>query len=412
MANDLIPPTTPKDGDKDKPAPNDSGNKYTGQPQNRLQSATPLRGKKSHFTATQLIECGGIAFILWIWSEIVRCHDAVILCILGLALLPLYGGFCHFIYNLIKQFRWALQLAISVWILLTVLTGIIAWKNSQALLPVSQPSPPPKNNIAEWQPPELPPGCSNVYVFIGTTRIEVPIWLAKLPHAPTYTNSFGSNYFEGRTASNVSFAVDYRYKEKNTNEDVITYSMNDLPTIFVTNAEKMPNYSPRQRQFSCNSQPMQVQLDNGEIVNAPVWPLVASNRLFVDVIIPFIEERHRILMDTNLEIALTNLPDKWDINYNSNKCEIVNEETNPVLQVVYKSPSEILVNGIFIVDECNFCGVFNAAPLFVNPSVSFERMLSRTDHKLDTNFIFRYKFPNQKAIFKYPSWKYFHVLAN
>ncbi len=41
------------------------------------------------------------------------------------------------------------------------------------------------------------------------------------------------------------------------------------------------------------------------------------------------------------------LPPKWDMNFNSNALEIVTENNNPIYQVYYRRPDQVIVNGIF-----------------------------------------------------------------
>lgn len=81
---------------------------------------------------------------------------------------------------------------------------------------------------------------------------------------------------------------------------------------------------------------------------------------------------------------LINKPHDWDFNSNDKALEIVDKNKTPIYQFYYKTPSHIVVNGIF-----PFPGgliLANENGVLLNPS-------------LPTTFTL-------KRIFKYPSWKY------
>jgi len=213
-----------------------------------------------------------------------------------------------------------------------------------------------------------------------------------------------------------------------TNENYVTYPIKDLPHDFISKAVEMPDFSPRKRHFSFDSQFLKVQTSDGKNIDFPVWPIVVSNRLYVDVAIPYINERRRIIMDTNLEMTLTNLPIKWDINYNSNRFEIVNQDTNPILQVVYSSPSEVHVNGVYIIDKFEIYEAFDSPDTTFSEQIifgglkdtqfykmnidEFEKAFKNIVFVMDSNSVYNAKFPEQKAIFKYPSWQFYHQLSD
>lgn len=75
-------------------------------------------------------------------------------------------------------------------------------------------------------------------------------------------------------------------------------------------------------------------------------------------------------------------PEGWDRNSSANALEIVNEKKAPVLQLYYKTPREIVVNGIFPTAQ----GV-----LYIT-----ENAMAYNPHKP----------PTIKRIFKYPSWQH------
>ncbi len=81
---------------------------------------------------------------------------------------------------------------------------------------------------------------------------------------------------------------------------------------------------------------------------------------------------------------ILNKPDDWDLNSNENALEIVNAKQVPIYQFYYKTPSHIVMNGIF-----PFPGgliLANEDKAIINPTMP-------TAFKL-------------KRIFKYPAWKY------
>ena len=336
------------------------------------------------------------------------------------------------------------------WISILVIIGIIIislgnftdalekicdlFKSNPALISISSTNAPSETAVT-WQPPELPPGCSNVTVFFGTLKLEEPRWRAESPHDESYTNDYSTNFFTEKIAPNLT-SKDFVTDEWHTNVDAISYLTKDMPSSYVTNEEQMPDYSPRHRHVAMMQQDLRIYGGEGSI-ESPIWPFVTSNRLFVDVEIPFINERRRILMDTNGDSELSKIPRLWDINYDSNKFEVVNEDTNPVLQVIYKSPSEIHVNGIYVLDKFSIYEAFDTSPFLAKfaPFVAVQGFIG--DNKVtnvmtiedfektfpnlkpDTNIfsvsvnaMYRIKWKNQKAIFKYPSALHFHELAN
>ena len=47
------------------------------------------------------------------------------------------------------------------------------------------------------------------------------------------------------------------------------------------------------------------------------------------------------------ENVLSNKPPNWDFNSNDKAIEVVNESGGPIFQLYYKTPSHIVINGIF-----------------------------------------------------------------
>ena len=125
-------------------------------------------------------------------------------------------------------------------------------------------------------------------------------------------------------------------------------------------------------------------------------------------------------------MLLPKLPKNWDWNYSTNYnstsgifyYEIVNEFTNPVLQVFYTAPNEIHVFGIFIVNTNQLLETFGGPPQLLTLSEKFiskktgkeitslreikKELGTNTIGSLMTNLMYDLKFPESKTIFKYP----------
>jgi hypothetical protein len=69
-------------------------------------------------------------FAFWIWAEMLRCHDSLVLCFLGTALTFLQADTCHVLYRIFKEFKWSLAFSLIVWIVLTAITWDVVCKNS------------------------------------------------------------------------------------------------------------------------------------------------------------------------------------------------------------------------------------------------------------------------------------------
>ena len=78
-------------------------------------------------------------------------------------------------------------------------------------------------------------------------------------------------------------------------------------------------------------------------------------------------------------------PPNWDRNSSATALEVVNENLVPVFQLIFRSPSQIQINGIFPTPKGDLLVV--------------EESRVRLNPPLPTLF-------SIKRIFKYPSWKY------
>ncbi|TVM01840.1 MAG: hypothetical protein CV087_10325 [Candidatus Brocadia sp. WS118] len=144
----------------------------------------------------------------------------------------------------------------------------------------------------------------------------------------------------------------------------------------------------------------------------PVFSLGTSGMSFSDVNVPFIIggfepfkphiEKDKLFVDVEIfsktgfppikiiNNQLYNLPADWDRNSNDVALEIVNENLQPMYQLVYEKPFKLSIKGVFP----NPSGVIIADDIRGVSLVSYSMLQ---------------KFPTQfklKRIFKYPSWRY------
>ncbi len=124
-------------------------------------------------------------------------------------------------------------------------------------------------------------------------------------------------------------------------------------------------------------------MNNGFVLDnyRPVDLYIEDNQLYADVKIYGGKGLPPIEIKKN---KLSNKPQDWDFNSNENAMEIVNSNQIPVYQFFYKTPSHIVMNGIF---------PYPSGFIMANENGAFGR------RELPTAF-------NVKRIFKYPSWKY------
>ena len=252
-----------------------------------------------------------------------------------------------------------------------------------------------QSNTPGWLPPELPPGCSNVTIFFGSQGFTYSKYEAEI----------------SPESSGTKFAI------------------SELPDQFTANLDKTPNYSPRMKNLWLRQAGVIERF--GEInVEYPILPFIISNRLYVEVEIPFLNKKRKIVMSDDFDSELP-IPNRWDRNYSTNQYyyvyEIVNEQTNPVLQVFYTAPNEIHINGIFIVNTNLLLASFGGPPTLFNFGVgTFQSTNDITNATLKnlifhesiplnsnttssefnlliSNALYHPTFPGQKPIFKYPS---------
>jgi hypothetical protein len=261
-----------------------------------------------------------------------------------------------------------------------------------------------------WMPPELPPGCSNVVIYLGASPLVYSRFMAEI-----------------------------------SSETGTKFAIKDVPDAFLSGYEDSEYYSPRQPDMWLKY--WTAMTIGGKTFQYPVQPIIISNRLFVEVEIPFSNEKHKLVMSDSFDPELP-IPRRWDRNFSTNyyangivsggvyAYEVVNELTNPVLQVVYAAPNVVLINGIFQVDSNSILAAFGQQPQLLtfqingqNPtqgvmtaslqSENFHETLIINSNETVasfgqrlTNELFRPIFKYQKPIFKYPSNRHLGVLGD
>jgi hypothetical protein len=244
-----------------------------------------------------------------------------------------------------------------------------------------------------WLPPELPYGCSNVTIFFGSQVVTTPRSLAEIS------------------------------AEKSGTE----LQIRDLPDSFMENMSKHPDYSPRRKNMRLRLESVKTTF-GADTVDYPFFPFVSSNRLFVVVQVPFLNQKCKLVMSEPFDSELSNLPKLWDRNFSTNSYvyEIVNENTNPVLQVFYTAPNEIHIHGLFLVHTNQILTSFGGPPQLLNlTSYKFinvtnvqeikdvsEFLGTNSVQEILTNTLYNWNVPNRKTIFKYPSNRNPNVFAD
>jgi len=262
-----------------------------------------------------------------------------------------------------------------------------------------------------WLPPELPPDCSNVVIYLGSSPVVY------------------SRFMAGISGEGTKFSI------------------KDVPDYFLSGYENSPNYSPRNNDMYLKyATTMTV---GGKTFSYPVQPIIISNRLYVEVEIPFSNKKPKLVMSDSFDPELP-IPRLWDRNYSTNyfansiksggvyAYEVVNELTNPVLQVAYAAPNVVIVNGIFQVDANSILETFGQYPQLITMNVNvtdinttqrittislqgtnFSEIIAIHTNdstafvgEMFTNEFYRPIFPGQRPIFKYPSSRHPGVFAD
>ena len=128
MDDESLQPPAPKVGQNDASAEDTSGGEHGDEPQDYLG---PRKLRLSPFQW-----CGlaiDVAVTFWIWSDVIGEHGIVPLCLRGIALLFSHGVICYYIFILLKGIKGAHIYSLSVWIILTLLTGGVIYQNTRPI---------------------------------------------------------------------------------------------------------------------------------------------------------------------------------------------------------------------------------------------------------------------------------------
>jgi len=93
-----------------------------------LPPASPEKSESAP-SWSSIIDFSRTGFALWVWGELIRCHDTTVLCFLGAALTLLQADPCYVIYRLLKKFRWSFGFSLALWMVLVAVTWIVVYKN-------------------------------------------------------------------------------------------------------------------------------------------------------------------------------------------------------------------------------------------------------------------------------------------
>jgi hypothetical protein len=361
--------------DENLSSKNQKGNNH---PDDNASGATPQNGgselppERNDFRVNFFeIGGGGIALIIGIMLDVAGFHKTG-LCFDSIALACAIGLLDHYIKEKTK-FKQPRRL---FWILMGlnfVLLGFLwiyifsneANVESKPVVMVNNSpaniSPEVENNVVRWLPPELPPDCSNAFIFIGGQPFTIPLWI--------YNN---------------------RPIKASTNLLYVSWIFSNSVTTF----------------------------------QSPISISVFNNRLFIFAKIPFNNKQRQVLMSDDLD---GQIPPNWERNFSRNAFEIVNEATNPILQVIYKRANEVQINGVFFTDTNYFLKAFGNEFEFLNVFIGKSVYSTNETIKIPLKIGIRTIVGNpmmtniddiygmsfgQKALFKYPSWKHLGEYAD
>ncbi len=395
--SDLIPPSIPEGGGGQTPLKKqteDKGGNYQHIDINAANLHKGIHAKASFWAvlAFAAFECFGVCF----WEIADGCAGFKNVIFHWLSLSFLVAGIFGAAHQIIedRKKRWQMWILFIIPCFLCYCASYLIWCPPKPDLP--------QLNQTIWQPPELPPGCSNVMV------------------------SFGNIGF-GYSINGVEMAGKHGKK----------FLIKDLPEPFTKGIEKSPNYSPRRREMWLKE--TSGFYIAGNFYEFPAIPYIESNRLYVEVQVPFSSEKQKVIMDDNFDSVLP-IPLRWDRNYNTNTYfyEVVNELTNPVLQIIYVAPNIIQINGIFqesgnsVLESFyqpaslytftpKLLGIYTNQTNFADLSItSINTSITNFDERFYfnatdspavintflTNELYRATYPNQRRFYKYPSNEY------
>lgn len=93
-----------------------------------LSSTDPEKDESASF-GFPIIDFSRTGFALWVWAELIRCHDVAVLPFLGAALTLLQADPCCVICRLLKKFRWSFGFSLALWMVLVTITWVVVYKN-------------------------------------------------------------------------------------------------------------------------------------------------------------------------------------------------------------------------------------------------------------------------------------------
>jgi hypothetical protein len=342
--------------------------------------------RPDHEESHHRVEAKAFLFIgLWVFADVlvVFGHVRMAVWIFGIALFIALGLFTYHAQRgwpkLGRCFWWFNVISVPI---LVVILFLCSRSPSSPNLPIHASLPIQEKPAGTWQPPELPPGWSNVTVSIGQIDLTLPRFIAEVSSEKSGTK----------------------------------VELKDAAPELVQGLEKNPDYSPRRRYLFYRIDATMTLFN--ETIHLPALPYVVSNRLFVCSETPFGDGRRRISMSDDLDAQLPRL---WDRNYDSNKFEIVTESGNPVFQVIYEAADHVRVKGIFIVDTNTAFASFVRSGLItvelVPPNVNtdtnavFVKVGTNSANDIIINSLYNANLADRKAIFRYPSFRYPGVLS-
>jgi hypothetical protein len=130
---DTLPSAAPENGGDNQGAANYPADKEAAEPKKKFQPPKRKARKDSKLTG---LEWGGffadIYVTLWVWSDLIACHDIKRLIFLLAAVFVAHGVLCYFLSKIFNSWRWALM----VWFALSITATWIA-------IPPSEPKPYP-----------------------------------------------------------------------------------------------------------------------------------------------------------------------------------------------------------------------------------------------------------------------------
>jgi hypothetical protein len=157
-----------------------------------------------------------------------------------------------------------------------------------------------------------------------------------------------------------------------TEERQMGSTFNEIPGPFIVTFGGNQAYIP---DTTSKSNPSRIINWSGADI---LYAYIANEKLYVNTV---------LYGDANLPaVEITdnqfrNIPPQWDKNFNNTALEIVDENLTPRLQLVYKSPRNVVINGIFKIPHGLI--IMEETGMVINPSSPIN--------------------PKFRRIFKYPS---------